>query len=63
MSDIDFSLAVDKVDVKSLENLCFSIVRNSRDKIVNQYGKRLIDGCRHCNIFILNGRSKSDHNG
>ena len=63
MSDIDFSLAVDQVDVKSLESLGVSIVRNSRDKIVNQYGKRLMIVCRHCNIFILNGRSKSDHNG
>ena len=25
--------------------------------------KELIGVCRHCNIFILNGRSKSDHNG
>ena len=63
MSDIDFSLAVGQVDVKSLESLGVSIVRNSRDKIVNQYGKRLMNVCRHCNIFILNGRSKSDHNG
>ena len=63
MTDIDFSLAVDQVDVKSLESLGFSIVRNSKDKTVNQYGKRLIDVCRHCNIFILNGRSKSDYNG
>ena len=55
MSDIYFSLAVDQVDVKSLESVGFSIVRNSIDKIVNQYGKRLIDVCRHCNIFILNG--------
>ena len=42
MSDIDFSLAVDHVDVKSLESFGFSIVRNSRDKIVNQNVKDLL---------------------
>ena len=42
MSDIDFSFAVDQVDVMSLENLGFSIVRISREKIVNHNGKRLL---------------------
>ena len=56
------------VGVSSLKDFAdcdenFKQTCNPRDKIVNQYGKRLVDVCRHCNIFILNGRSKSDHNG
>ena len=39
------------------------IERNSKDKTVNQYGKKLIEVCKHCNIIILNGRSESDQKG
>ena len=30
------------------------------DPVCNHYGKKLLDLCKHCNIFILNGRAGTD---
>lgn len=59
----NFNLAVDEIDLEAIEKYGFSIERKSKDKIVNCYGKKLIDICKHCNIIILDGRSMGDQNG
>ena len=47
-------------DVQELPNLGFLMERNSKDTTVNNFGRKLLDVCKHCNIFILNGRSQDD---
>ena len=37
--------------------------RNSEDENINQFGRRLIDMCRHTNMLILNGRKIGDIQG
>lgn len=59
----NFDWAVDQIDLEAIEKYGFSIERKSKDNIVNCYGKKLIDICKHCNIIILNGRSMGDQNG
>ena len=39
----------------------FTVGRQSKDKTVNHFGKNLL--CKHCNIFILNGRGNTDIEG
>lgn len=62
-SDINFNWVSDELDVQSLEKYGLSIERKSKDNIVNSYGKRLVEVCKHCNMIILNGRSSSDQEG
>lgn len=50
-------------DFMELQKYGFFVDRESNDKTINQYGKKLINICKNCNIFILNGRSKHDKNG
>jgi exonuclease III len=37
--------------------------RVSRDSVTNQYGRKLIDLCKHDNLLILNGRTLGDLQG
>ena len=37
--------------------------RNSRDNVLNQFGKHLLELCCHSNLNILNGRTLGDVNG
>jgi hypothetical protein len=37
--------------------------RNTQDNVVNQFGRKLLDLCRHTNMCILNGRSLGDIQG
>ena len=37
--------------------------RVSKDSVVNHYGRKLLDLCRHDNIIIVNGRTLGDLHG
>lgn len=37
--------------------------RCSKDTVVNEYGRDMLEICRSCNLVIVNGRSKSDKEG
>lgn len=54
-----------ELDAQSLEKYGLSIERKSKDNIVNSYGKRFVEVCKHCKMIILNGRSSycSDQEG
>ncbi|MES9884480.1 MAG: hypothetical protein ABW185_26850 [Sedimenticola sp.] len=44
----------------TLENLGYSLQRQSKDRKTNPHGYFLIETCRNNNLFILNGRAGSD---
>ena len=47
-------------DVAKLEELGFDLSRNSRDKTRNNYGYRLVELCKKCELLIANGRLGQD---
>lgn len=58
-SDIDNTFMPDYLR-STRSNDCIINPRTSQDKVVNQYGKRLIELCIANDILIANGRSVSD---
>ena len=50
-------------DAEILAELGIPKIRNSIDKIVNRYGRKLIDLCKNNNVFIFNGRVGTDVTG
>lgn len=50
-------------DFMELQKYGFFVDRESNDKTINQYGKKLINICTNCSIFSLNGQSKHYKNG
>ena len=38
-------------------------IRISKDSVINQYGKNVIEPCKHHNLLILNGRTLGDLDG
>ena len=63
----DFGLDIEEfVDVNHnhyFEFSEFKLNRKSKDKSKNRFGNQLLEFCKMNNFYILNGRSKSDHNG
>lgn len=47
------------LDEALLEN-CSLTPRNSKDTNVNEFGRQLLDICRHHNLLILNGKIIGD---
>ena len=59
----EFTDLINVNDLYSLEMANFPEKRKSRDKMKNRFGNQLLDFCKGNNLFIMNGRSKSDKEG
>ena len=47
---------------EEIENV-FSIERKSKDIVVNNFGKHLLESCKEMGLFVLNGRCLTDSEG
>ena len=48
---------------QTLQKNGIKCIRNSQDKIKNNYGNKLLEICRNNNLYICNGRVKGDEIG
>ena len=53
-------LFIDLSNVYMLEELGFALRRANEDKVINQYGRKLLDFCKYNDVFIVNGRIGED---
>jgi hypothetical protein len=44
-----------------LEELGIPLRRDNEDKVINQYGRKLLDFCKYNDVFILNDRIGEDN--
>ena len=49
-------LLFDTSNVYMLEELVIPLRRVNEHKVINQYGRKLLDLCKYNDVFILNGR-------
>ena len=53
-------LFIDLSNVYMLEELGFALRRANEDKVINQYGRKLLDFCKYNDVFIVKGRIGED---
>ena len=63
LDDFIFDDNMKYIPVNFYENSDFALLRNNADKETNNFGHSVLKMCKHLDIHIVNGRSKSDQNG
>ena len=63
LDDFIFNDNMKYIPVNFYKNSDFALLRNNADKETNNFGHSVLNMCKHLDIHIVNGRSKSDQNG
>ena len=60
--DDNFEDGIFSNDITLLDEMHVPRCRSSKDTVVNNYGRYLLELCKYSNLFILNGRCGADRN-